>query len=316
VGTYQLLTLLWRHWSHPVNPVYRNDGRYGPPWRALPVGRWLARLLRIGVIAAVIVIVAALVRVVAEQQILWAVSTLLIQTACLSSGFVLLVGLCALTFLWPIAVAVTASGTIVRERERRTWAALLTIPYDWNDLLVAKLASALRWLNRPTELLIWVQGLLTVIVFILVISQTERLSEAIPAGLVVVLMVLASLQFAVGRVQDYTTAGILGLAASIISETRQAALVFSLLAGTGMVIVRILFTALLLVAAQINPPPPPQGVLILLATGPTTVLIMALVRSPLLAMVLLVGFPLLRELIIRTGYGWVLRHLGLAAGNG
>jgi hypothetical protein len=299
MGTYELLTSIYKHWNHPISPVYRHDQRQGPPWQKLPLDRWFTRAVRLLFLIGFITLVIVGVRVVTDQALSWALSTLLLQTLCLGIGGVFLVGLFALTFLWPIAIAVLASDTIVREREKRTWSALLTTPMDWGDLLTAKLASALRWLNRPTELLLWVQGLFVALTFIIVIALANKIDSDIPPW-----------------VTDYTTASVIGLGASMFSESRQNASVIALLISLGMLLSRLLFTVIMIAAAQINPTPPPQGILILLATGPTGAIAMALSRLPVLAFAVLIMLPFLREAILRLAYKWIVLHLGEAAGNG
>jgi len=51
------------------------------------------------------------------------------------------------SYVWPVSVAVRASGAIATERERRTWEVLLTLPVDRTELLLGKLSAALRGLN-------------------------------------------------------------------------------------------------------------------------------------------------------------------------
>jgi hypothetical protein len=316
MGTYELLTSIYKHWNHPISPVYRHDQRQGPPWQKLPLDRWFTRAVRLLFLIGFITLVIVGVRVVTDQALSWALSTLLLQTLCLGIGGVFLVGLFALTFLWPIAIAVLASDTIVREREKRTWSALLTTPMDWGDLLTAKLASALRWLNRPTELLLWVQGLFVALTFIIVIALANKIDSDIPPWVTVLLSIVATVQFAIARFQDYTTASVIGLGASMFSESRQNASVIALLISLGMLLSRLLFTVIMIAAAQINPTPPPQGILILLATGPTGAIAMALSRLPVLAFAVLIMLPFLREAILRLAYKWIVLHLGEAAGNG
>ncbi len=313
MGTYQLLTALWKHWSHPVSPIYRADMRYGPPWAALNMERWSGRVARTALALLLVALSVTAARALTNEPFFSTLYMVLLPAMCLSSGSVLLIALVVLTFLWPIAIAVAASGTIVREREHRTWAALLTTPLDWNDLLTAKLASSLRWLNRPCEMLVWVQGILLSIVLILVIGQSESLSASASPLVAVLISIVAGAQFAIARVQDYTTATVIGLGASMISETRQSASIMALIGGLFMIVSRTLLTAVFLFNI---PPSSPQGVLILLSTGPTTVIVMAFQKQPFAAILLLIAIPLVREYAIRYGYRWTLGHLGQAAGNG
>ncbi len=316
MGTFELITTIYKHWNQPISPVYRHDQRKGPPWQNLPLDIWFTRAVRLTFFIGFITLVVIGVRIVTDQALSWALSTLLLQTLCLSFGGIFLIGLFVLTFLWPIAIAVLASDTIVREREKRTWAALLTTPMDWGDLLTAKLASALRWLNRPTELLLWVQGIFVALVFLLVIAQSEKIAADVPTWVTLLLSFVATIQFAIARFQDYTTASVIGLAASMFSESRQNASVIALMISLGLLLGRLFFTVLMMAAAQFNPTPPPQGVLILLATGPTTSVAMAFSKLPLVALAILVITPIIREVILRISYKWIVLHLGEATGNG
>ena len=311
MSTYTLLTTLWRHWKRPVHPVYQVETRYGPPWQFFHLERYSAWALRLTLWIAGLTLAAVIARILADQAVFLALSNGLFQIECLSIGIVLALALLVLTILWPIAIAVGASGAIVRDREHRTWSALLTTPIDWNELVMVKLASALRWFDRPFQILFWVQSVLVMVTLILVAEQLDRLSQNTSPFLAVLVTALAGAQFAIGRVQDYATACLIGLIASLESETRQVASVIALMGGMGMVVVRLLLTGALLLAIPI---PSPQAGLLLLATGPTTTI--ALVFPLPLILFLLIGLPLMREWVLRRGYRWALTRLGLAAGNG
>ena len=311
MGTYALVTTLWRHWKRPVHPVYQIESRYGPPWQILHLERHSGWVLRLALWVVGLTAAATVARVLTDQSLFWALSNGLLQLECLSGGTVLVLALLVLTLLWPIAIAVGASGAIVRDREHRTWSTLLTTPIDWNELVIVKLASALRWFDRPFQLLFWVQSVLAVITLIVVGGQMERLMQTGAPILAVLVTALAGGQFAIGRVQDYATACLIGLVASLESETRQTASVLALMGGIGLVILRLLFTGALLLAIPIESP---QKWIMLLATGPTTAI--ASVFSLPVILAILIGLPLLRELLLQQGYRWALTRLGTAAGNG
>ncbi len=313
MGTYQILSALIKHWQHPVNPVYQADMRYGPPWSAFHLEQWTARLIRLAIVSMIVILAVTALRALTNEATVASLYMILLPAACLSGGTVALIVLAVLTFFWPIGVAVAASGTIVREREHRTWAALLTTPLDWNDLLTAKLASSLRWLNRPVEMLIWIQGILLAVVFVLVIGQVEKVAQTASPVLALVITVVAGVQFAIARMQDYATASIIGLASSMQSETRQSASITAVLGGLSMVMLRTLFTAALLPYIQLTSP---QALLLMLSTGPTTAMAMAFPTMPVLTLTLLIVTPVVREILLRAGYRWVFTRLGTAAGNG
>ena len=313
MGTYALLSALREHWKRPIHPVYSVETRYGPPWRGIDQvwARYGSTITNILLIVLGLTLVTTVARIVTDQAIFLLASNALLQALIMIGSGVLAAGLVVLMWLWPIAVAVTASGTIVRDREQQTWVSLLATPIAWNDLLTIKLASTLRWFNRPQQLLLWVQSILLVMVLIIAAGQLERLAGIGSPLLAVMVTALAGAQFAIGRVQDYSTACLIGLAASIHGETRQTASVFALLGSIGLVIGRILWTGILLTQ---YPVASPQAAILFLATGPTTTII--LISTMPMIIVFLIGVPLIREILIRAGYRWVLAHLGAVAGSG
>lgn len=312
LGTFSLLIALRQHWKRPIHPVYTAESRYGAPWRG--ADRLWARhgglFTNVILIALGIALFSTVARILTDQAVFWLLSNLMLQAIVLLIGSLLALVLIVLIWLWPLAVAVASSSTIVRDREQRTWAALLTTPIAWGDLLTVKLASTLRWFNRPLQLLFWVQSVFLTVGIIIAAGQLERLAGIGSPLLAVLVTALAGAQFAVGRVQDYAMACLIGLTASLNSEARQTAAIYALFGSIGLVLGRIALTAALLLT---YPVPSPQAALLLLATGPTTTLI--LTSSLPLIIVLLIGMPLVREIIIRAGYRWVLAHLGMVIGG-
>ncbi len=310
MNTYRLLQALRNHWDHPVNPIYRAELRHMPAWDSADIDRRSGQLVRVGglLIGGLVLITGA--RALTNVPGLVMLSDMLLQATCLSAGGVLLVLLVLLTFLWPIMVALATSDTIVRERERRTWSALLVTPFDWGDLLTAKLASALQWLNRPFTFVWWIQGLLLLLVGVLVFGPVERLESSFSPVIVLILALVAGAQFGIARLQDYSSACVIGLAASIAAESRQMAWTFALIGVVTMVLMRLALAALLLSLLSI---PSPQALILLLATGPTAEIALG-VPLPL-AVVLLILLPLAREVMIRFGYQWVVGQLGLVASS-
>ncbi len=220
------------------------------------------------------------------------------------------ISLFSLIFLWPVALAAAASGSIVRERERRTWAALLVTPMARDELITVKLASALRWFRAPIEVIVWLQGILTAIVFAVVIVQIGLIAPNTSPLAAFVLMIIAGVGFAFERLQDGAAACLIGLVGSLIGEVSQVSFLFALLGSAGLVLFRLLLTGILLIFLNI---PSPQAAILLLATGPTAAIALA-VPLPL-AFVLLIGLPLGREWAIRRGYRWALAHLDESIGG-
>lgn len=316
MGSYELLLHLRRHWAHPVNPVYKHDQRLRTPTSFPLVEQLTTTSVRIGAILGVLTLILLALRVMTDQVLMWMLSSFMIQLLCLSGFGLVMLGLTLTTFLWPVLVALTTSGIIVREREKRTLEALLTLPVDWGELLMAKVAASLHWLHRLFEVLLWVQGACVILTFLIGIAQTGRLAEQSSTGLMVILTIIATAHFGIARIQDYTSAAIAGMAASMLSETRQQASLGALFAGSSLLLLRVMFTVICLSLGALEGMPPPQGVIILLATGPTTAILLAFGKYPFVALLILILFPLLREGMIRWAYQWVLRHLGNVTGNG
>jgi len=84
----------------------------------------------------------------------------------------------------------------------------------------------------------------------------------------------------------------------------------ALFGSAGLIIWRVLLTGLLLLFLTV---PSPQAALLLLATGPTAAITLAL--PPPLALLVLVGLISGREWLIRRGYRWALAHLDDPAGG-
>jgi hypothetical protein len=78
----------------------------------------------------------------------------------------------------------------------------------------------------------------------------------------------------------------------------------------GLVIIRIAWIGVLLTQ---YPVASPQAAVVLLATGPTTTMI--LTSSMPMILMFLIGMPVIREIMIRIGYQWVLAHLGTVTGG-
>jgi hypothetical protein len=310
VGTYGILRALQRHWALQNHPVYRlEDRRIVMASIMQAVRHFLLRawkpLTAVGTVFMAIVVADFLCS--GTRRGSPSFSTTVISLCGVVGVGIFLLGLLVLTYLWPVAVAQAASGAIAAEHERRTWDVLLTTPFDRADLLLVKLASALRSFNPYAEMLLWIQTFLVAIIFVLLaghFAQHPR-TTALEGTLTVLLLILTVAEFAVARLQDYALSSLLGLTTSLLAPTRQTASAAALLLASGWVLIRALFTGLLLFGL---PSVTPAELSILMTTGPSSVVTMAL-PIPVAGLVLLV-MPLLREVAIRALFRWLVNHLG------
>jgi ABC-type transport system involved in multi-copper enzyme maturation permease subunit len=309
VGTYAIIQALWKHWRFAANPIYRFESRRAD---FAPAARIASRFVRRVWRPAAAVITVVLATIVADffcagARILpLSLSTAFFTLCSLIGGGLILVAVMLFAYLWPVAVAVNASGVIVQERERQTWDLLLTTPFDRGELLLAKLASSLRLFNPYGEMLLWVQSFLAVILSVLIVSE---FTEEQTGGWVVqvLLLCLALVEFGFGRMQDYALSGLIGLAASLLTTTREAAWASATLLALMLILLRAVLTIAVLASAA---PEPFPKLLVLFATGPASAIVTAWPAA--IAGLTLILLPLAREGLIRALYVWLVRNLGEA----
>jgi len=223
---------------------------------------------------------------------------------------VLLIGALSLiigffAFLWPIVVAAITNNTLIRERSTQTWGLLLTTPLAWRDIALAKIAAPLRWLAKLFDLIIWFHLALLLVTIAIASSQTDRISNATTSVIGIMTIVLVGAQFAISRVQDYSTACLIGMGSALITANSALSFLLTIIGSVGLVAGRLLISALLLLTIAI---PAPQNAILLLLTGPTAGFVLGL--QPIVLIVVLICLPVVRELLIRRGYQWVWNHLG------
>lgn len=233
-------------------------------------------------------------------------SNALLTLCSVIGGGLVLVAVLLFAYLWPLAVAVNTSGIIVQERERQTWDVLLTTPFDRADLLLAKLASSLRLFNPYGEMLLWVQSFLAIILSVVIISDFVQESRS-DWPVQIVLLCLALFEFSAGRVQDYVLSGLLGLLASLLATTREAAWATATLLALTLVLLRAAVT--IAVMATMTPQSFLKA-LVLFATGPASAVTLAW-TAPVAALALVL-LLLAREGLIRALFAWLVRRLGEA----
>src|SRR5258708_11634689 len=268
MGTYEILRLLLRYWSRTNHPIFRAEDRHlmlvsASQFLAGVVGRlWKP----FGAIAGVMLMLAAVDFLCGGTRHTF--SSTLFSACSLALGSFILFAILLLTYLWPVTVAVAASAVIAQERERRTSDVLLTTPFDLSEILLVKLAAALRRFNPYSEIFLWVQALLIAIIFVLVMGKVTRdVDSSVSAIAQLPLVFLTMAEFAIARAQDYVLSGIIGLTASLLTPNRQIAASVALLASVGGVLIRALMTTMIVLT--LGPRLFPEG-LVLLSTGPSS----------------------------------------------
>jgi len=305
LGTFRLLRILRGHWHNPVHPVYQFESRYIAPWQLPRVQRPIGWFVRaIGWLFALTTVITGL-RFLLGWPILWTISNALILGLSVILFSLLTLIIIAFTFLWPIAIATITNNALIRERSTQTWTLLLTTPLAWKDIALAKIAAPLRWLAKIFDLILWFHLALVLITLAVAIEQIDRLSLTVSPPVAIVAALLVGVQFAVSRVQDYSSAVLIGMTSALVTRSTSMSLLLSVLGGIGLVAARLLISAILLLAIAL---PSPQNAILLLLTGPSTGYVLTLAGPALL--IVLIGLPLAREITIRLGYRWVWDHLG------
>jgi len=307
MGTYGIFRTLLDHWRYATNPIYRAESRHT---KMLPGARFMwsftYRVWRpFAAIVAVILATTAADFFCSGSRILpLSLSNALLTLFSVVGGGLILLAVLLFAYVWPVAVAVNASGTVVQERERQTWDLLLTTPFDRADVLLAKLASSLRLFNPYAEILLWVQSFLAVILFVVIVNYLKDVTG--PYLVKLLIAVLALVEFGVGRIQDYVLSSLLGMVASLLASTRETAWAIATLLALTPILVRAALT--IVVIALMTSPQSFATLVVLLATGPGSAIVQK--TSLPLAVLALIGLLLLREGVIRALFRWMVRRLG------
>jgi hypothetical protein len=305
LGTYGIIRKMLRNWeapsAHPAFKYFRD--RIDLPFPILSIvvqevrkrRRWLWVLA--GLIAAWML----------AQIMLRAQWQQFITTTCTAVLIIPVVIAILVIYFLPALVAVLTSAIIVAERERQTWDILLTATSEWDELVLARLARLLRYVNPFREIVPGVYFMLGGLACIFaIVTFADKRSGALGEVLEWVVIFLVPLQYLVERIQDFVLASLIGLLASLIAPTRQVAATLALCAMLGLLIVRGLF-----IIGLIGLLPPPQAlsrILVLLITGPASALAMTMpVVETIFGLLLL---PLINEVIIRAMFAWLIGHLG------
>lgn len=275
-ATVTILRTLRTHWKEAKHPVYRAQERQnvlpGPVSRGEP-----SRLSR------AIFVIAALVA----------------GGLCSAVGFfglLLLIG--SILFLWPILVVVPTSSIIAAERDAQTWDILLTTPFDWQDLLLAKVAARLR--DRPPFIFIflWILGNVCLIALntppVAVQPARSVIQQQIGLGETFTCLMLPFLigYLILTGMQEYIMAGLIGLLISLFSATQQTARATAVLVAAAMAVVNALLVTLLVQGAD------------------NIVSLLPIISRWLVAGLVLGLILLIREFAIRWLFAFLVRHVG------
>lgn len=310
LDTYHFLLTLWQHWTKPTHPVYCTDSKHVKLTPSvLIIWKFVRRIWRPIAAVGLVVVLTALAELLCTsgRRTPLSLSSAVLSFISVVGVSLALIAVLLLAYLWPLAVAIGASGVIAGERERQTWDVLLTTPFDWADLILAKLAASLRRLNPYGEMLLWVQAFLVAILFVVVLGGFIRdvVNGLTSPALQIALLVAAMIEFVVARAQDYVLSSLIGLIASLLTPNRQTAGAIALMMALALVLARALLTLLVLAAL---PPTPPPLLAVFIATGPASVIAMA--GNALLGIPVLILMIVAREALIRAMFGWLVHHLG------
>ncbi len=304
MGTIGILRLLLRNWS-AHSPIYKNEERHVATLSTRQLIRHVIQRIwkPIGVVISVVLVIATVQFLCGTQS-----QSVGLASLCAAGGIdVFLIGIALIAYLWPAFIAVSASRVIAVEREHQTWDILLTTPYDWRDLVMAKLAAALHGFNAFSGAFFYMQIFLVAVIVALVLGQSQSLigsNGAVTPTVALLMIIVALTEFVIARAQDYVLAALIGLLSSLLVPTRQSAATFALMGALAMILIRALITALFIAMLPAMTVP---TLLLLLPIGPSSAVVFALALP--LAIVFLVALVLAREGAIRLIFRWLLVHL-------
>lgn len=308
MGTYAIFRQLRQHWVSVSHPIYRAElGRTAAYWLnrrpASPTAEPSSRIKNLVLLAVVFIAVATIIPGLANS----------IPAFALSGLGIFLFGA---TWIGYIQMARRTSRLIVEEREKQTWDALLTTPYARTEILLAKIAAAMR--TYYIDLLLWLQTIFLIGFFAVDVYQEVAhpplflnqnaggLWEIILAYAPLLVIVLIS--YTVGRVQDFILISLIGTAVSVLAPNRHIAAVGGVFAGITYLLLNAFLIVLAIPLVEIGGLSYRGEFLAgLTATGPIGAILVGL---SLPGAILSTGaIILLREILIRLLFGWLSRHL-------
>jgi hypothetical protein len=305
LGTYGIIRRMMRNWespsAHPAYRYFRDHIDLPFPLIATAFTELRKHVRWLWVIAGIIVVwmLGQIMLRAQWQQFITTTCTALLLAP-------LVIAILAIYFL-PALVAVLTSAIIVAERERQTWDILLTATSEWDELVLARLARLLRYVNPFRQIAPGVYIMLGGLACIFaIVTFAEKRSGALGEILEWVVIFLVPIQYIVERVQDFVLAALIGLIASLISPSRQVAATIALCAMLALLILRGIF-----IITLIGTLPPPQAfsrILVLMITGPASALAMT---QPVVETIIgLLILPIINEVLIRVMFRWLINHLG------
>src|SRR6185436_4080869 len=115
-STYEILRLLLRYWAMQSHPIFRAEDRHSAPSASRLIAQFARRTWKpIGAVGVVIVGLAAADFLCGGTK--HPLASALFSACLLGGGSFILFCVLLLTYLWPVTVAVAASGVIAQERE-------------------------------------------------------------------------------------------------------------------------------------------------------------------------------------------------------
>ena len=293
VGTFAILSQLWRYANTPRHPLVRFEIRHQSIWvgYAIMARRIYGWTVRIGLL---IIVVGTAMEVFFQARISFMLTLFMIMLPL--TGLALLGGLGLALILWQIPLSLAGSGMIVHERTAHTWDILLVTPLPRTDILLSKLSVGLSRLQT----FITLATLLQSVPLIVLLGQVSNQGKGAGALLLISVM---SLLFIVDRAQQFTLSSLLGLTASVLADSWPVAIVGSVALGTVLWMLRtgvVFGMALSLGGVQ------------MLDVGQVLIigLPMVVIASPLpwVGFVIFAVTLIIQERAVRTLFAWLVRR--------
>lgn len=302
VGTIGLVARFRLHWQTESHPLYRFQViPLDQLLNVAPLVRWVKRNRLWFVVGILAVLTWLVLQIVFRAQWGW-----FLAMVCGAGTALPILAIFGVIYCLPVVVAVVSSGLVIAERERQTWDILLSLPMEWGDLVLARLARLLKYINPFEPILIVINlgiaGLTFLFVVVRYAAPNAQVGEALLAWIVIF---VGPIHFLVERLQDFLLACIIGLIASLIAPSRQVAAVTALFGMGAWLLARgIAIAALITIGAPFRL----NNSLMTLISGFSGTIIMTL--PVWLSLILLIMTAVAYDLVIRLLFHWVRHHLG------
>lgn len=303
MGTLGILKALRGYVLRSSHPIYRAESVYAPP---VSLNQTLKRYAHLKNVLFIALIALALLSCLETLPGNW---NWFFWLFCFSGLGLPFLGIVSILYLLPLAVAVSASRTIAREREAQTWDTLLTTPMEWSDIILAKLAASMNRYEALLQAVPWVNLLMGSLTFLMVsshIAHTDNPGNLSLETLQWGVAFMATIAFVIERHQDYVLANLIGASTALAANNPQTASINALGGMIGFMLLRGLLIAGLVFFA-IQPRSMPELV-ILIMSGPSSTIAVGL--PLLLAALSLVILPIAHEIVIRRMFRHLVAHLG------